>query len=112
MWQLLLTPVRDPSRRGDIAGKTENLGVLGGLQTTLSFPVVDLMLWALCRYEDEIRLCSGMEFTFMELKKVSRRGRFPAGLSLPSPAHSGKGLELIQAQLVWDDEVWRRTGRG
>ncbi|XP_014749696.1 PREDICTED: keratin, type II cytoskeletal 80-like [Sturnus vulgaris] len=27
------------------------------------------MLWALCRYEDEIRLCSGMEFTFMELKK-------------------------------------------
>lgn len=27
--------------------------------------------FTLLRYEDEIRLCSGMEYTFMELKKVS-----------------------------------------
>ncbi|RMB94109.1 hypothetical protein DUI87_29469 [Hirundo rustica rustica] len=58
------------------------------------------------KYEDEIRLCSGMEFTFMELKKV-RKGEFPTGLALASPAQSGKGLEAIQAQLVWD-----RTGSG
>lgn len=68
------------------------------------------MLRVLCRYEDEIRLCSGMEFTFMELKKVSSRGR---GIShWIGSAQPGKGLEVIQAQLVWDNKVWRRTGKG
>ncbi|KFW76615.1 Keratin, type II cytoskeletal 80, partial [Manacus vitellinus] len=39
------------------------------------------------RYEDEIRLCSGMEFTFMELKKVA----IPSHSPLPQshiPSHS------------------------
>lgn len=99
-----------PQGGGTLQGK-QKVWVLCGVsrqpRVSLGFPVVDPMLWALCRYEDEIRLCSGMEFTFMELKKVSRRGKFPSGLALPSPAQSGKGLEVIQAQLVWD-----RTGSG
>lgn len=36
----------------------------------------------LLRYEDEIRLCSGMEYTFTELKKVSGRRRLSSGRAL------------------------------
>ncbi|NXM52230.1 K2C80 protein, partial [Illadopsis cleaveri] len=68
MWKLFLTPAHGASRRGDMAGKAEGLGALG-VSRQLECPWVDPVLWALCRYEDEIRLCSGMEFTFMELKK-------------------------------------------
>lgn len=38
--------------------------------------------FTLLRYEDEIRLCSGMEYTFMELKKVSGKRSFSPGQAL------------------------------
>ncbi|KAJ7426603.1 hypothetical protein WISP_14331 [Willisornis vidua] len=48
------------------------------------------------KYEDEIRLCSGMEFTFMELKKVSGKGM--AHLDGPHRALGGaqESLEMVQ----------------
>lgn len=39
----------------------------------------------LFRYEDEIRLCSGMEYTFMELKKVSDKRSFASVWSVHQP---------------------------
>jgi len=38
--------------------------------------------FTLFRYEDEIRLCSGMEYTFTELKKVSGKSGFSSGRAL------------------------------
>lgn len=42
----------------------------------MQFPTA---FFTLLRYEDEIRLCSGMEYTFMELKKVSGKRSFSSG---------------------------------
>lgn len=64
----------------------------------------------LFRYEDEIRLCSGMEYTFMELKKVSGMGSFSSTWSLHQPARSIKALVPLRFDRVI--RSWRRQWSG
>ncbi|EOA93535.1 Keratin, type II cytoskeletal 80, partial [Anas platyrhynchos] len=52
------------------------------------------------KYEDEIRLCSGMEYTFMELKKVSGMGSFSSTWSLHQPARSIRALVPLRFDRV------------
>ena len=65
-----------------------NTNAFGGQQDNLKHPrgfhhVQFLSAFStFLRYEDEIRLCSGMEYTFMELKKVSGKRSFSSGRAL------------------------------
>lgn len=75
------------SGRGDITVKAENfdINVFGGQKDNLKASATcdfSLPVSPLLRYEDEIRLCSGMEYTFTELKKVSGKRRFSSGRAL------------------------------
>lgn len=58
------------------------------------------------RYEDEIRLCSGMEYTFTELKKVSGESSSSSGGLC---TRAGRG-STAQAQPWPADEVLGRRG--
>lgn len=75
------------SGTGDITVKAENfdISVFGGQKDNLKASATcnfSLPVSPLLRYEDEIRLCSGMEYTFTELKKVSGKRRFSSGRAL------------------------------
>lgn len=78
------------SRRWDITVKAESFktdafwGQKDNLKHPRGFHYVQFLtaFSTLLRYEDEIRLCSGMEYTFTELKKVSGKRSFLSGQAL------------------------------